>query len=170
MTTYILTREHLTKLAESFFAQGRVAGVLRVLSSEAPIDDNIEDRLSVELLLLGRRPANLQEALPLLKATPLVASVWCSRCGGTKVQCHDWVDPNAGTIVGDFGTPWNQAASRGESWCGDCEDHTELTNEDPSRKADEAPCDDCGSLDHQGCDEGPVDPDCLGRGPEARQI
>ena len=40
----------------------------------------------------------------------------------------------------------------------------------PDDEPDPEPCDDCGELDHQGCDEGPVDPDCLGRGPEARQI
>jgi len=54
----------------------------------------------------------------------LAAVVRCSECLGTNVQCHDWIDPNAETVVGNFDSTWESMARYGQSYCNDCGEHT----------------------------------------------
>ena len=63
------------------------------------------------------------------KNTNLTARVWCTVCGGTDVQHIDWIDPNSGSVVGDYFGDWYAMSNKGESFCNDCNDHTLLTDE-----------------------------------------
>jgi len=45
----------------------------------------------------------------------------CRDCGGSNVQCLDWVDANTNEIIGGV------EPSNDETWCEDCETHPGLT-------------------------------------------
>jgi hypothetical protein len=59
------------------------------------------------------------------------AIVRCSDCGGTNVMCHDWIDPNADTVLGCLDSTWESLARHGQSYCDDCNEHTVFTTENP---------------------------------------
>lgn len=59
-------------------------------------------------------------------------SVWCSVCGGTDIMCHDWIDPNAETVLGCLDSTWESLAREGQSYCADCNEHTVFTTDNPT--------------------------------------
>lgn len=57
----------------------------------------------------------------------------CRRCKGTNVQVATWVQPNTREIRDDFGS-WDELDTK---WCDDCDDHTELWDDDLGPVPDE---------------------------------
>lgn len=53
-------------------------------------------------------------------------SYHCARCKGTNVQHAMWVNPNTDEVFDEFGS-W---CAGDNSWCEDCEAHTDLVGTD----------------------------------------
>ncbi len=63
------------------------------------------------------------------------SKVCCSDCGSTNVQVVKWVESNTGVVIDMYSSDYRRAYENDFTWCSDCEEHTELWDEET-----EGPC------------------------------